>query len=79
MLLSQQVIDNVLSILNSWMNRSCLSNCFSITVFVLHGKEKSSQKLTLRKTSIQGSDRYLVVTLLFQCEVFLHMTKFPDN
>jgi len=49
MLLSQQMIDSALNVLNSWMNRNCLSNCFSITVFVLHGKEKSSLKLTLRR------------------------------
>lgn len=52
MLHSQQVIDNVLNILNFWMNRSCSSNCSNIIVYVLHGKEKRSPKLTSLKTLI---------------------------
>jgi len=28
---------------------------------------------------MEGLDICLVVTLLFQCELFLHMTKCPDN
>lgn len=64
MLHSQPVIDNVLNILNFWMNRSCSSSCSNITVYVLHGKEKCSPKLTSLKTLID----------LFRCVSYHNFT-----